>query len=527
MKRTVRLRVLARIVAAWLPLFTGTSAHAATEAPVRIDAGLVAGVRGEDPTVRVFKGVPFAAPPVGPLRWKAPQPVAHWDGVRRADQFAPVCSQPARSGVSALLPTAPRLTPPSEDCLYLNVWTAATADARLPVMLYFPGGGFTTGGGSGLVFDGEALAKKGVVLVTMNYRLGVLGFFAHPELTRESGHDASGNYGLMDQIAAMQWVRANIAAFGGDPQRVTIFGQSAGSASILFQVASPLTKGLFHRAIGESGGLRNGPLPTRATAEADGVELGRTLDAPTIAVLRSKSAAELVKASAAGTGPTIDGWVLREEPEETIRKRQHHDVPLLIGSNAEESNVLLRAPLPAAKYLEQSKLQYGPLSDQHLALYPGGSEEVAKTSQARAFDDRYAWSMWKWAGLHTASPTSRAWLYYFTRRPPADAPIPGAAHDAELYYVFNNLRLFKQSWTDWDRSLENTLSSYWVNFATTGDPNGGPPGRNLPQWPAFSADHSDRVMIFGDTVTVGPSPLDRTKVAFFDAAHAAAMARRR
>lgn len=218
----------------------------------------------------------------------------------------------------------------------------------------------------------------------------------------------------------------------------------------------------------------------------------------------------------------IDGWVLREEPEETVRQRQHNDVPLLIGSNAEESGVLLRAPVPAAQYLEQSKGQYGPLADQYLALYPSGSEDVAKKSQAHAFDDRYAWSMWKWASLHTASPGSHAWLYYFTRRPPADAPIPGAAHDAELYYVFHNLRLFKQSWTDWDRSLENILSAYWVNFATTGDPNGA----GLPVWPAHSAGESDRVIIFGDTVSVGPSPLDRAKVAFFDASHAAAMARR-
>lgn len=514
---------LSVIATAVLPLCVGVSSRAATDAPVRIDAGLVAGVRGEDPAVRVFRGIPFAAPPVGALRWKAPQPVAPWAGVRNADRFAPVCSQPARSGVSALLPTAPRLTPPSEDCLYLNVWTAAASvEARLPVMLYFPGGGFTTGGGSGLVFDGEALAKKGVVLVTMNYRLGVLGFFAHPELTRESGHQASGNYGLMDQIAAMQWVRANIAAFGGDPQRVTIFGQSAGSASVLFQVASPLARGLFHRALGESGGLRAGPMMTRAKAEESGVELGRTLGAPTLADLRAKSAAELMKASPAGTGPMIDGWVLREEPEETVRQRQHNDVPLLIGSNAEESGVLLRAPVPAAQYLEQSKGQYGPLADQYLALYPSGSEDVAKKSQAHAFDDRYAWSMWKWASLHTASPGSHAWLYYFTRRPPADAPIPGAAHDAELYYVFHNLRLFKQSWTDWDRSLENILSAYWVNFATTGDPNGA----GLPVWPAHSAGESDRVIIFGDTVSVGPSPLDRAKVAFFDASHAAAMARR-
>lgn len=500
-----------------------TRVLAATNGPVRIEPGLLEGVPGEDPLVRVFKGIPFGAPPVGALRWKAPQPVAPWTGVRKADQFGPSCSQPTRSGISALLPTAPRLTPPSEDCLYLNVWaTASSPDAKLPVMLYFPGGGFTTGGGSGLVFDGEALAKKGVVLVTTNYRLGVFGFFAHPDLTRESGHNASGNYGLMDQLEALRWVRKNIAAFGGDPQLVTIFGQSAGSASVLFHMASPLSTGLFHRAIGESSGInpiRPPPMPL-AAAEQAGVTLAKSLGARSVADLRAKSAADLMAASPSGSGPIIDGWVLREQLADALRKHPHRDVPVLLGSNSEESNVLLR-PLPAATHIERSKAVYGPLFDAYLSLYPAGSDEQAKTSQATAFDDQYAWGMWKWASLHADSPASTAYLYYFTRQPPADAPIPGAAHDAELYYVFHNLQLFKQSWADWDRQLEEIMSSYWVNFAKTGDPNGA--GR--PQWPAYTAQQRDRVMVFGDTVAVGPSRLDKVKVAFWEDAHTHAMKR--
>ena len=506
----------AAVVAFVLP---STRTRAADDAPVRTEEGLLQGIPGEDPAVRAYLGVPFAQPPIGPLRWRAPQPAARWDGVRQAARFAAVCTQPARSGVSALLPTAPRLTPPSEDCLYLNVWTAATSgDARLPVMVYLPGGGFTTGGGSGLVFDGEALARKGVVVVTANYRLGVLGFLAHPELTAESGHGASGNYGLMDQFEALRWVQRNIAAFGGDPARVTIFGQSAGSVSVLYQMVSPLGAGLFHRAIGQSGGLRPGPMMSRARAEEAGLAVARAVHASSLADLRAIPAADLLKASS-GTGPILDGWVIREEPEETLRARRHNAVPLLIGSNSEESNVLLRSPVPAATYEADARAQYGAEADTFLSLYPGGSEAQAKQSQARAFDDRYAWGMWAWAHHHATAPGGRAYLYYFTRRPPADAPIPGAAHDAELYYVFHNLRLFRQQWAEWDRRLEDALSSYWVNFAKTGDPNAA----GLPVWPAYTTALRDRVLVVGDGVVVGASPLDARKLAFWERAHAAAM----
>jgi para-nitrobenzyl esterase len=245
--------------------------RAAVDEPVRLDTCLVSGVPGSNPEIRVLKGVPFAAPPVGALRWRPPQPAAHWDGARKADQFSSTCLQPPRTGTSLLLPTAKRLGETSEDCLYLNVWTAAKSSLeRLPVMVYIHGGGYRDGSGSGLVFDGEALAKKGIVLVTTNYRLGIMGFFAHPELTRESDHRTSGNYGLLDQMAALQWVQKNIVGFGGDRNRVTIFGQSAGSGSVLALMASPLTRGLFQRAIGESGGPPMGRNRTLKEAEEAG-----------------------------------------------------------------------------------------------------------------------------------------------------------------------------------------------------------------------------------------------------------------
>ena len=453
--------------------------------------------------------------------------VEPWTGVRPADQFGPVCPQPPRSGISALLPTAPRLTPPSEDCLYLNVWTGArTPSAKLPVMVYIPGGGFSTGGGSGLVFDGEALADKGVVLVTMNYRLGVLGFLAHPELTSESGHQASGNYGLLDQLAAMRWVRANIAAFGGDPSRVTIFGQSAGSISVLYQVVSPLGNGLFHRAIGESGGLSSTRLIPLGAAEQTGLALAQQAGAASLAELRAtpvddvmKAAAHLNAAAVARGGgavaigsPIRDGWVLRGEPDELMRAHQYNGVPLMLGSNAEESAVLFRNPARLEEYAARAKAQYGPLSRVYLALYPGGSsDEDAARVQKTAFDDRFAWSMWKWADLHARSGGT-AHLYYFSRRPPADAPIAGAAHDAELYYVFRNLRLFKQSWNDWDHALADLTSWYWVNFARTGDPNGG----EIYRWPKYDPEKRDQLLVLGNTLYYGRSRLDPTRLAFWD-----------
>ncbi len=477
---------------------------AAIDQPVRLDTGLVAGAADVNSAVRVFKGIPFAAPPVGSLRWKAPQPTAHWDGIRKADQFSSTCAQPQRTGQSLLLPTAKRLGSTSEDCLYLNVWTAAqSATQRLPVMVYIHGGGYRDGSGSALVFDGEALAKKGVVLVTTNYRVGIFGFLAHPELTEESSHHASGNYGLMDQVAALQWVQRNIAGFGGDPRRVTIFGQSAGSGSVLALMASPLAKGLFQRAIGESGGPGLTPMRTLREAEQAGEKLGRLKD------LRAKPMRELLGVTVGG--PIVDGWLLPQDEAAIFAASKQNDVPLISGSNAEEANVIGH-PVPKDQYIEQTNQRFRDMAASYLVRYPAGSDDQAKASQMTALNDSMAWGMRTWARWETKTGKSKAYVYYFTRQPPPDAPIKGAAHDAELYYVFHNLNLFPQQWASWDRQLEDMISSYWVNFADNGDPN----GRGLPRWTAFSEEKQDRVMIFGDKVEMGASRLDTAKAEFLE-----------
>jgi len=304
-------------------IILAASLHAAIDAPVQLDSGMISGITGTNPEDRVFKGIPFAAPPMGNLRWRAPQPVAHWDGVRKGDEFGPICMQAAgRGGPGG---AAPKM---SEDCLYLNVWTAAkSATERRPVLLWIHPGGYTSGSGSSPGTDGEALAKKGAVVVTINYRLGVFGFFAHPELTKESDRRASGNYALMDQTAALEWVQKNIAGFGGDPKRVTVDGDSAGAASIGNLMGSPHTKGLFQRAIAESGawiGLSVGHTMTLPEAEQAGLKTAETLGASSLADLRAKPAADVLKGSRGGS-PIIDGYFLPEDVGKTFAEGKQND----------------------------------------------------------------------------------------------------------------------------------------------------------------------------------------------------------
>jgi para-nitrobenzyl esterase len=491
---------------------------AAIEEPVRLDSGLVSGVAGTNTAVRVFRGVPYAAAPVGNLRWREPQPAAHWDAVRTADQFGAICTQPAFRGGNGANPPA---KPPtmSEDCLFLNVWTAATsASDRRPVMVWIHPGGYQTGSGSTPGFDGEGLAKKGVVLVTINYRLGVFGFFSHPELTKESEHHASGNYALMDQAAALRWVQKNIAAFGGDPQRVTVFGDSAGSSSIANLMGSPRAKGLFQRAVGESGawmGLSLTPTRTLAEAEQSGIKIAETLHAQTLDDLRAKPAEDLLKAGRAG-GPVIDGWFLAEDVGTAFAEHKQNDVPLLAGSNKDEGTFFLQ-PTTAEKFIERSRARYGDQADAFLKLYPAASDEAANASQLAAFRDELAFVMRVWARAQTKTGRSKAFLYHFTHDPPPPAGATsrggfgsGATHGSEAQYVFQNL-LPPRAWTDLDHQVSDTLSSYWVNFATNGDPN----GKGLAKWPAFDDRKSDRPMVLGDQAEVGPAP-NRAQVAFFE-----------
>ena len=514
------------LTALFLTLGGAAATLAAVDQPVKLDTGLVSSAPGTNATVRVFKGIPYAAPPVGDLRWKPPQPAAKWEGVRAGDQFGNSCMQggagggrgakgggkgPApgdggapKGGGAARGPAGP---PNSEDCLFLNVWTAANSPSeKRPVMVWLHPGGYTSGSGSAPGTDGENLALKGAVVVTINYRLGIFGFFAHPELTQESPHHASGNYAFMDQQAALAWVKRNIAGFGGDPNRVLVFGDSAGSTSIGNLVASPLSKGLFQRALGESGawlGLGIAAVPKLAAAEQAGVRTAEGLGAKTLADLRAKPAAEVL-AAGGRTGPVIDGWFLPDDPANIYAQGKQNDVPLLLGSNKDEGT-FFQSPTTAAMFTQTSQTRYGDLADAFFKLYPAGSDEQATISSFATFRDQLGFVMRNWAASQVKTGKSKAYVYYFTHEPPVAGGNPppsdvvtarqqGATHGAEAAYVFENLQ-GNRPWNDLDRKLADTISSYWVNFAATGDPN----GKGLPNWPAFEEKKNQR-LVLGDTI---------------------------
>ena len=479
---------------------------------VRLDAGTISGVTGATPEMRIYKGIPFAAPPVGKLRWRAPQPVKRWDGVKNADAFGPVCMQNAPGGSDQKV---------SEDCLYLNVWSSAKPGEKRPVMVWIYGGGYNVGSGSQPEYDGEALAKKGAVVVTFNYRLGVFGFFSHPELTRESDRRGAANFGLLDSITALQWVQKNIAAFGGDPKRVTIFGESAGAGLVANLMVSPLAKGLFHRAIGESSSWTTATisrLGTLADAEQAGVKFAHGLGATSLAELRSKPAADILKAGR-GAGPVVDGWSIPEDPGIAFAQGRQIDVPVLVGSNRDES--FGASPANAAQYSEQVHRRYGELAEAFLKVYLGATDEQARDSAFTAGRDEMAWVMRNWARMEAKTGKSKAYIFFFTHQPPAPANAKGgkfgasargtAVHTSEIPYVFNNLR-GNRAWTDADRQVADAMSSYWVNFAATGDPN----GKGLPKWLPYDEARNKSAMEFGDQPAMGRAP-DEARLAVFQA----------
>jgi para-nitrobenzyl esterase len=501
--------------------------------PVNTDAGLVAAAANSPDGIRVFRGIPFGAPPVGSLRWKPTQPVAHWDGVRKGDGFGPVCVQPkgmGRLNVSVDMPDSP---PASEDCLYLNVWTgAARANERRPVMVWIFGGAYTEGAGSSRHNDGEALARKGVVAVTFNYRLGPFGFLSHPELDIESGRNASGNQAVWDCIAALKWVQRNIAAFGGDPANVTIFGESAGSALSAGLVGTPEAKGLFRRAISESGawmGLSMSAMRQRESAENPGTGRGATpmLTLP-LSELRAKSTEEITK-GLRGAGMIVDGWAIPEDESIAFANGKQNAVDILIGSNKDEGSFTLRGP-SAEQFRTRVRGRWGELADEYFKFYPAGSDDEAAKSSEQAFSDEMAWHMWRYA-LSQSTIGKRTYLYYFTHEPPTEPGKPNlrATHTAEIPYVFNNLKAVRvfpdtsspdlASKSPADIKLADIVSSYWVNFARTGDPN----GKGLATWPEFKDKATGRAMELGDTQQPrGEMPL--AKFALYDKLYAKQMA---
>jgi para-nitrobenzyl esterase len=507
------------LVLASVMLALAVAPRLAAAETVKVDGGMVSGVATPDHKITSYKGIPFAAAPVGDLRWRAPQPVVPWKATLVADRFGPACMQALFNADVILEHPGPEMAT-SEDCLTLNLWTPAkTAAAKLPVMVWFYGGGNRAGAGSQTAYAGEMLARKGVIVVTFNYRLGALGFLAHPELTRESGHGASGNYALLDDLAVLEWVKKNIARFGGDPAKVTIFGESAGGGHVSYLMGSPRAKGLFRAAIGESiAGFTGagGPMRTLAQAEQAGIKFAEAQGAASIAALRKKPADELARAP--GFQVIVDGWVLPEDLDTVFAAGRQNDVPLLVGSNANEGTPYGQIEA-ADKFIEQARQRYGDKADDFLKLYPAGSDAEAKDSGfASMRDSVFGYQMWNWARLQAKTGKAPVYYYYFSRTPPfpldahfiALAPPGyhelepaskyGAYHSAEVIYAFDNLGTRNWPWQKTDRALADAMSSYWTNFAKTGNPNGG----KLPKWPAFDGKAGDAVMHLGDTIAVGP-----------------------
>jgi para-nitrobenzyl esterase len=494
----MRMALLITILAGWQSM-------AQPPAPVKVEAGLLQGTVEDGLTI--YRGIPFAAPPVGDLRWRPPQLAAKWEGARQAAEFAPSCVQGRSPGAANQGPGM------SEDCLYLNVWTPAKSPRdRIPVLVWIYGGGFNAGATSDPNYSGEKLANKGVVLVSIAYRVGLFGFFAHPGLSAEDPHHVSGNYGLLDMIAGLQWVQKNIAAFGGDPRKVTIFGESAGGIAVSMLCASPLAKGLFQGAISQSGGSFGPPRPTTfpgenlkrlADAEHSGEAYARNAGAYTIAELR-KVPADKLPAVRGLAWPIIDGRVIPDDQYKLYEAKRYNDTPILVGYNSDEG-ASFNPPKTPEDYITAVKARYGPFAERLLKAYPTDAVTVPKTARDLTRDAAFGWHTWIWARLQAKTGKSKVFYYYFDQHPdyPADSPRAGygAPHGADVRYVFQHLNPSDPQITKADLAISEAMATYWTNFAKHGDPN----GEGIPAWPAFSDSHPD-VMYFGQTPHTGPVP---------------------
>ena len=492
-----------RLRAMWAVAAMSVNLFAAAGPQVKTQGGVVEGKY--DGSIKVFLGIPYAAPPVGDLRWKPPMPPAHWDGVRKATDFGAHCMQGKIYGDMNF-----RDSGGSEDCLTLNVWVPERVPEKrkLPVMVWIYGGGFVAGTTSEARQDGTHLAQHGVIVVSMNYRLGVFGFMVHPELAKESGKNAGGNYGLMDQLAALKWVHENIAAFGGDPGNVTIFGESAGSFSVSAQMASPLAKGLFEKAIGESGaafsrsGLSFDPLSVRE--ERDSKLVSQKLGVSTLAELRAIPAQKLLdtfsppQSQGFDFGPDIDGYFLPESVSAIFAAGKQNDVPLLAGWNHDEGSfeVVFSPQKPTAESMKaNAQKEFGDKAQEFLRLYPIDTDEHLQRSALDYAGDQFiAMSTWDWIEAQSKTGKSPIYRYRFDLGPPSanpNAPKLGAFHSAEIEYVFGQLDSKGDvPWRSEDQKLSQEMQKYWSNFARSGNPNG--PG--LPKWPVYSAKDGWQVM---------------------------------
>jgi para-nitrobenzyl esterase len=472
---------------------------------INTDAGKVEGI--QESGFISFKGIPFAAPPIGELRWKAPQPIKPWKGVLKADKFAPGSIQNQK-------------LEQSEDCLYLNVWTPAKlASEKLPVMVWIHGGGFSAGAPLEATYFGEKLTRKGVIYISIAYRLSFLGFLAHPELSAESPNKVSGNYGLLDMIEALEWVQKNVSAFGGDPEKVTIFGESAGAIAVSMLCASPLAKGLFVGAISESGGsfgpvgnTRQDGIISLKGAEDSGLEFMKLVGANSIDELRKMDPQDWYKGPAARMSfwPNVDGYVIPDDQYKLYEAGKYNDVNVIVGTNSDEGAMFAR-PTESDVYKKGIEQRFGDFADKILEAYPGDIKEQIQTSSADIFrETAFAWPSWTWARLQSRTGKSKVFMYYFSQQQP-QAPFMsiaprGAQHAAEIKYVLENID--QKTASEEDLKLSDIMGTYWTNFAKNGDPN----GENLPDWPEFKEEKSS-VMYLIYPPKSGPVPnLDKLEL---------------
>jgi para-nitrobenzyl esterase len=483
---------------------------------VKVDGGLVEGT--VENGITIYRGIPFAAAPVADLRWRPPQPIKNWEGILKAVTFAPACSQ--QPGV---LTTGFTKYGFSEDCLYLNIWKPnEISDKKLPVMVWIHGGGFTSGSASSAFTTGEKLAEKGVILVNISYRLGVFGFLAHPELTAESENHVSGNYGLLDQIAALNWIQHNIEAFQGDPNNITIFGQSAGGISVSILAASPLAKGLFQRAICMSGGsfypvsVNRDPdnyIQLLKGAEKLGVEFTKRMGANSIEELRKIDPEKFLSdpmSLIGGIFPIVDEYVITGDQYKLYEEGKYNGVPVMIGSTSDEGSLLVMAAKPG-EYVDATRKRFDHLADKVLSYYPSGTDDITRRSMADLSRDlTFGWPTYAWATLQNKTSKFPVYVYYFDQIQPPSLLTSflksnKAFHGSDCFYAFGSLKLYEQiiktKYTHEDLQLSDTIMNYWTNFAKCGNPN----GKELPVWPIYQ-EGRPTVMYLKSESETGPYP---------------------